>query len=189
MLRNRCWLATFHIIIVGDADRWCHKWLVWSSPHRNYTNLSLSSMLKCIAMGCAVGVHPMLEVALVVRVRWIEAWVEVQPLQVSPSHLLLHTLHFNFRRWCLGRLLGIINQDSSISKSKGHFTHEARAMTMKLWEPKRKRPEVVPRHLQNHVVWSRILKCSVKSHVTGPSTKCYFNEFLFTRVLTHDKIE
>ena len=28
--------------------------------------------------------------------------------------------------------------------------------------------------------------CSVKSYVTGPSTKCYFNELLFMRVLTYD---
>ena len=47
--------------------------------------------------------------------------------------------------------------------------------------------EVALRHLQSHVVWSRILNCSVKSNVVGPSTKCYFNEFLFMRVLTHDK--
>jgi hypothetical protein len=33
------------------------------------------------------------------------------------------------------------------------------------------------------------LKCIVKSYVTGSSTKCYFNEFLFIQVLTHDKIE
>ena len=58
---------------------------------------------------------------------------------------------------------------------------------MKLWEPKRKCPKVVPRHLQNHVVWSRTLKCSVKPHMTGPSTRCYFNELLFMQVLTHDK--
>ena len=31
----------------------------------------------------------------------------------------------------------------------------------------------VPTHLQSHVVWSRILKCSAKSYVTAPSTK-YF---------------
>ena len=31
--------------------------------------------------------------------------------------------------------------------------------------------------------------CSVKSYVTGPLTNCYFNEFPFMRVLTHDKIE
>jgi hypothetical protein len=29
----------------------------------------------------------------------------------------------------------------------------------------------------------------VKSYVPGPSTKCYFNEFPFMQVLTHDKIE
>ena len=62
-------------------------------------------------------------------------------------------------------------------------------MTMKLWEPKRKCPHAVPTHLQNHVVWSRVFKCSVKPYVTWPSTQCYFNEFLFTHVLTHDKVE
>jgi hypothetical protein len=45
----------------------------------------------------------------------------------------------------------------------------------------------IPTHLQNHVVWSRILECSVKPYVTGPSTKCYVNKFLFMPVLTHDK--
>ena len=70
-----------------------------------------------------------------------------------------------------------------------HFTHKPRAVTMKLWEPKIKNPKAVPRHPQNHVVWSRIVKCSVKSYVTGPSTKCYFNKVLFMWVLTHDKIE
>jgi hypothetical protein len=53
----------------------------------------------------------------------------------------------------------------------------------------RKCPKAVPTHLQNHVVWSRIFKCSVKSYVTRASTKCYFNEFLFMRVLTHGAIE
>jgi hypothetical protein len=72
---------------------------------------------------------------------------------------------------------------------KGHFTHKPRAVTMKFWEPKRKCPNPIPTHLQTHVVWSRILKCSVKSYVTGPSTKCYFNEFLCMHALTHDKIK
>ena len=72
---------------------------------------------------------------------------------------------------------------------EGHFTREPRAVTMKLWGLKRKCPKVVPQDLQDHVIWWRALKCSVKSCVTGPSTKCYFNEFLFMRVLTHDKIE
>jgi hypothetical protein len=30
--------------------------------------------------------------------------------------------------------------------------------------------KAIPRHLQNHVVWSRALKRGVKSHVTGPSS-------------------
>jgi hypothetical protein len=43
--------------------------------------------------------------------------------------------------------------------------------------PKEKCPKaIVPTHLQNHVLWSRILKCSVKSYVTKPSTKCCFHE-------------
>ena len=50
-------------------------------------------------------------------------------------------------------------------------------------------PKAVPITLQKHVAWSRILKCSVKSCVAGPSTKCYYNEFLFMRVFTHDKTE
>ena len=36
--------------------------------------------------------------------------------------------------------------------------------------PKKKCPKAVPTHLQKHVVWSRILKCSVKPYVPGPST-------------------
>ena len=55
--------------------------------------------------------------------------------------------------------------------------------------PKEKCPKAVPTHLQNHVVWSRTLRCSVKPYVTGPSTTCYFDEFLVMRVLTHDQIE
>jgi hypothetical protein len=47
---------------------------------------------------------------------------------------------------------------------RDHFTHEPRAVTMRLWEPKRKCPKAVPRHLQNHscghgpssVLWSHM---------------------------------
>ena len=74
------------------------------------------------------------------------------------------------------------------SESKGHFTYKPRAMTMKFWDPKRKCSKAIPIHSQNYVVWSWALKCSVKSYVTGPSTKCYFNEFLFMWILTHDFI-
>ena len=65
----------------------------------------------------------------------------------------------------------------SVGDIEGHFTHKPRAVTLKSREPKRKCPKAIPRHLQNHVVWSRIHKCSVKPYVTKPSTKCYFNEF------------
>ena len=51
-----------------------------------------------------------------------------------------------------------------------------RAVTMKFWRPKRKCPKAVPSYLQIYVVWSQTLNCSVKSYVTGPSTKCYFKK-------------
>ena len=70
---------------------------------------------------------------------------------------------------------------------KGHFTHETRAVTMKLWEPKRKCPEAIPIHLQNHVVWSPTLHYSVKSCMLGFSTICYFDKILFTHILAYDK--
>jgi hypothetical protein len=57
------------------------------------------------------------------------------------------------------------------------------------WEPKRKCPKAILTHLQNHVRWSRTLKCSVKPNVTRPSTKCYFNNFLFIRILTPNTLE
>ena len=88
---------------------------------------------------------------------------------------------------CGNLLSKTIHQSVSTDNYEGHFTQEPRAVTMKLWEPKRKCPKAVPIHLQSHVLWSRTLKCSVKSFVTGPSAKCYFDEFLFMRVLTHDK--
>ena len=51
---------------------------------------------------------------------------------------------------------------------------------MKLWEPKRKYPKAVPRHLQNHVLWARTLKCSVKPYVTG-----WLNQMLFQWISIH----
>ena len=43
------------------------------------------------------------------------------------------------------------------------------------------------RHLQNHAVRSQTLKCRLNSYVIGPLSKCYFDEFLFMRVLHHDR--
>ena len=56
--------------------------------------------------------------------------------------------------------------------TKGHFTHEPRAVTVQIVRAQKKVSEVVwPTHLQIHVVWSRTLECSVKSYVTEASTK------------------
>ena len=51
----------------------------------------------------------------------------------------------------------------SFGHNKGHFTHEPRAVTVKFGEPERKCPKAIPIHLQNHVEWPPIFKCSVKS--------------------------
>jgi len=61
---------------------------------------------------------------------------------------------------------------------KGHFHTRAKSRDHEIKRP-HKRAKAIPRHLQNHVVWSWTLKCSVKSYVIGPSVKCYFNDSLF----------
>jgi hypothetical protein len=42
ILRNKCWPTTFHTITVRDANGWCWKWLVWSTPH---TELNMSASI------------------------------------------------------------------------------------------------------------------------------------------------
>ena len=69
----------------------------------------------------------------------------------------------------------------------GPLHTRAKSRDHEIVRAQRKCPKAVPIHLQNHVVWSRALKCSVKAYVIGSSTKCYFNEFLFTQAFTHDK--
>jgi hypothetical protein len=76
-----------------------------------------------------------------------------------------------------------------VSSTKCHFTHEPRAVTMKTWEPKESVRMLSHNTFKFMLVWSRTVNCSVKSYVTMPSTKGYFNEFLFMWVLTHDKIK
>ena len=75
-----------------------------------------------------------------------------------------------------------------LDDTKGHFTHERESRDREIVRA-HKCLKAVPRHLRNRVVWSRILECSVKSYLTRPSTKCYSDEFLCMRVLTHDKVE
>jgi hypothetical protein len=73
------------------------------------------------------------------------------------------------------------------SRRRGHFTHEPRAVTMKLWEPKRNVSQGRPKHTSK--------SCSV---VTGPRVQCeaicdrslsqmlFWWFFLFMWVLTYD---
>ena len=62
------------------------------------------------------------------------------------------------------------------------FTHKPRARDRDIVRAQKKKcPEAGPRYLPHHVGWLWILECSLKSYVTGPSAKCDFNEFLFTR--------
>ena len=83
-----------------------------------------------------------------------------------------------------------VTWESMWTGPKGASTHEPKSRDHKNCEsPQQKWPKAVPPHLQTHAAWSRTLKYSVKLNVTAPSTECYFNEFLFTRVLVHDRIE
>ena len=61
-----------------------------------------------------------------------------------------------------------------------HNTHEPRAVTMKFWEPKRKCPKAVSRHLQHHVMGSRIppVQCEVICDRA-------LNQLLFQRISIH----
>ena len=61
----------------------------------------------------------------------------------------------------------LVRDPQLIDSTEGHFTHEPRAVTMSLWEPKRKCPKPVPTRLQNHVVWSR-----THVHYMPPGVSC-----------------
>ena len=68
----------------------------------------------------------------------------------------------------------------SLEDFEGHFTHEPRAVTMTLREPKRKVSKGRPNTPQNHVVWSQIFKCSVK-----PLFDRALNQMLFQWIFIH----
>ena len=71
----------------------------------------------------------------------------------------------------------------------GPLHTRAKSCDHEIVRAKRLCPKAVSTHLQNPCSVVTDPKCSVKSYVTGPSTNCYFIEFKFTHVLTHDKIE
>ena len=111
-------------------------------------------------------------------------------LAIMGSHPIVyskvqHKLNLFLCRKCGILIICVIHSMNIIS---GSLHTRAKSCDHEIVRAQRKCPKAVPTHLQNHVVWLRTLKCSVKSYVTKPSTKCYFNEFLFMQVLTHDKI-
>ena len=65
---------------------------------------------------------------------------------------------------------------------KGHFAHEPRAVTMRLWEPKRRSVLKPPSQdrLLHHVGWSWTCKCSVKSYCDQ-----VLNQMLFQWIFIH----
>ena len=69
-------------------------------------------------------------------------------------------------------------RDNITFHAKGHFTHKPSAMTI---PQKNKKVSIQRPPKSSCTVPYGTLKCSVKSYVTGPSTKCYFNGFLSTR--------
>ena len=79
---------------------------------------------------------------------------------------------------CVGGLLGPLH-----TRAKSHDLEIVRAQKKVSVQGYPKTP---PKSYSSVVT---TLKCHVKSYVTGPSTKCYFNECVFMQVLTHDKIE
>ena len=62
---------------------------------------------------------------------------------------------------------------------KGPLHTRAKSHNRKIVRAQKKCAKAVPRHFQNHVMWSRVLKCSAESYVIRPSSKYYFNEILF----------
>jgi hypothetical protein len=66
----------------------------------------------------------------------------------------------------------------------GSLHTQAKSRDHEIVRAQKKVSKCHPKTPPKYVVWSWILKCSVKSYVLGPSTKYYFNEFLFMQVLT-----
>ena len=101
------------------------------------------------------------------------------------------TLEYTSNYFKKNRKITTCNQLWTWKTLRATIHNKPRALTTTLWEPKRKCRKAAPRHFQHHAMWPWALNqtCSVNSFVTGPSIKCCFNEFQFTRVLTHDQIE
>ena len=133
---------------------------------------------------------PPLEGGLDGSFRWPWNLIRSPPSR-TPCRLFIHEVFFG----SLGLHLGVWSElgrsppfwPMRALRLQWSWAFEPSAVTTKLWEPKRNCRKAVPIHLQNYVVGSWILKFSVKSYATRPSTNCYFSEFLFKQFFTHDK--
>ena len=83
-------------------------------------------------------------------------------------------------------VIRVVEFAESVTWSQGATSHASQEpWPWNCESPKESVQRPSPTHLQNHVVWSRTFKCSVKPYVTRSSNKCYFNEFLFMRGSSH----
>ena len=57
---------------------------------------------------------------------------------------------------------------------KGHLDTQAKSHDHKIVRAQKKCPKAIPKLFQNHVVWSRALKCSMKSDLTGTLNQMLF---------------
>ena len=89
-------------------------------------------------------------------------------------------MYLDWTRNCLNRLKSSNLKVGIRYHGLGPLHTPSKSRDHEIVRAQKKCPKVVPRHFQNHVMWSHALKyCSVKSNVSRPSTKCYFKEFLF----------
>ena len=110
--------------------------------------------------------------------------IQVQNFRQIAHHRGIYRTYIQSNKYRKKRYLHVTRE---IIRATSHTSQEPWPWTFESLKESVQRPS---QHTSNqHVVWSRTLKCSVKLHVTAPSTKCYFSGFLSMWVLTHDKIE
>jgi hypothetical protein len=93
-----------------------------------------------------------------IKVQYIYVW-NLNFMYGTPNHVWIFYIIPRTENWECWRIP--INLGPLHVRAKSHDHDIVRAQ-------KKRCPKVVPRHLQNHVAWSRILKCSVKSMWPGP---------------------
>ena len=77
------------------------------------------------------------------------------------------------------KYLGQTSQCKVDETPKGWFRATSHT-SQESWPWNCESPKAVPRHFQNHVVWSRTLKCSVKSYVTQPLNQVQFRWLFYS---------